>query len=124
VGEADGTEEVRTCERCGKVRPAGWTCACGGEGQGRSPAGLPGWDPATTTSSRPRLRLVQRPAATGGSGGLRSEAPTREAGGHPQPSGSPPVDGGSGGLNSEAGTPAAGADLEPSGSPPADRGSD
>ena len=61
MGEADGTEEVHTCERCGKVRPAGWTCACGGEGQGRAPAELPGWDPATTSSSRPRLRLVQRP---------------------------------------------------------------
>ncbi|HEY2956632.1 MAG TPA: hypothetical protein VGM21_00260 [Actinomycetota bacterium] len=61
MGEADGTDEVYTCERCGKVRPAGWTCACGGEGQGGR-AELPGWDPATTSGSRPRLRLVQRPA--------------------------------------------------------------
>jgi UDP-N-acetylmuramate--alanine ligase len=30
----------------------------------------------------------------GGSGGLKSEAPTHAAGGHPQPSGSPPVNGG------------------------------
>jgi len=60
VNEAD---EVHTCERCGKVRPAGWTCSCGGEGQGaQAPAALPDWDPATTRSSRPRLRLVQRPA--------------------------------------------------------------
>ncbi|MFL6190097.1 MAG: MMPL family transporter, partial [Actinomycetes bacterium] len=58
----------------------------------------------------------------GGSGGLKSEAPTRAAGGHPQPSGSPPVDKGSGGLKSEAPTRAAGGQLEPSGSPPVNRG--
>jgi hypothetical protein len=62
VAEADGPEEVRTCERCGKVRPAGWTCACGGEGQAApAPAALAERDPATTRSERPRLRLVARP---------------------------------------------------------------
>jgi drug/metabolite transporter (DMT)-like permease len=38
----------------------------------------------------------------GGSGGLKSEAGTQEAGGHVEPSGSPPADQGSGGLASEA----------------------
>jgi hypothetical protein len=62
VSEAGGSDEVYTCERCGKVRPKTWTCECGGEGQGGTPrAELAGWDPATTESSRPRLRLVQRP---------------------------------------------------------------
>jgi UDP-N-acetylmuramate dehydrogenase len=56
--------------------------------------------------------------AGGGSGGLKSEAPTPVVGGHPQPSGSPPVDQGSGGLKSEAPTPVVGNQLEPSGSPP------
>ncbi len=61
-------DEVHTCERCGKVRPAGWTCTCGGEGQGApAPAALADRDPATTRSTRPRLRLVQRPAPPDGS---------------------------------------------------------
>jgi hypothetical protein len=125
VSEADGTGEVHTCERCGKVRPAGWTCACGGEGRGGQAPAPPGWDPATTSSSRPRLRLMQRPAPTaGGSGGLKSEAPTQVAGGHPQPSGSPPANRGSGGLDSEAPTQVAGGHPQPSGSPPVDQGSD
>jgi signal peptidase II len=55
--------------------------------------------------------------------GLKSEAPTHAAGGHPQPSGSPPVNRGSGGLKSEAPTPVVGDRLEPSGSPPVNRGS-
>jgi hypothetical protein len=59
VSEAD---DVYTCERCGKVRPRSWTCDCGGEGKGgEAGTELAGWDPATTQSSRPRLRLVQRP---------------------------------------------------------------
>ncbi|HEX6677805.1 MAG TPA: class I tRNA ligase family protein, partial [Actinomycetes bacterium] len=57
----------------------------------------------------------------GGSGGLRSEAGTQAAGGHAQPSGSPPVDKGSGGLESEAATQAAGGHAQPSGSPPVDQ---
>jgi ATP-binding cassette subfamily B protein len=61
--------------------------------------------------------------ADGGSGGLKSEAPTQEVGGLLEPSGSPPVDKGSGGLNSEAPTQAVGDRLEPSGSPPVDKGS-
>ena len=37
-------------------------------------------------------RLALRPLlTTGGSGGLKSEAPTHAAGGHLEPSGSPPV---------------------------------
>jgi signal peptidase II len=56
-------------------------------------------------------------------GGLKSEAPTHVAGGHPQPSGSPPVNRGSGGLKSEAGATVAGGHPEPSGSPPVNRGS-
>jgi hypothetical protein len=68
VAEADGSEEVHTCERCGKVRPAGWTCACGGEGQAAPvPPALAERDPATTRSTRPRLRLVQRPEPPDGS---------------------------------------------------------
>jgi perosamine synthetase len=42
------------------------------------------------------------------------------AGGHLEPSGSPPADQASGGRKSEAATQAAGGHLEPSGSPPAD----
>ena len=62
MAEADGSEEVRTCERCGKVRPAGWTCACGGEGQAApGQTALAERDPATTRSTRPRLRLVAPP---------------------------------------------------------------
>jgi len=68
VAEADGSDEVHTCERCGKVRPAGWTCACGGEGQAPPvPAPLAERDPTTTMSPRPRLRLVQRPEPPAGS---------------------------------------------------------
>jgi hypothetical protein len=59
--------------------------------------------------------------ANRGSGGLKSEAPTRAAGAQLEPSGSPPVDKGSGGLKSEAPTRAAGAQLEPSGSPPVNK---
>jgi mannose-6-phosphate isomerase len=58
----------------------------------------------------------------GGSGGLKSEAGTEVAGGHLEPSGSPPVDQGSGGLKSEAGTQAEGGHAGPSGSPPVDQG--
>jgi hypothetical protein len=63
VSKADDSDEVYTCERCGKVRPRTWTCDCGGEGEGgQARAELAGWDPVTTRSDRPRLRLVQRPA--------------------------------------------------------------
>jgi alpha-mannosidase len=53
-----------------------------------------------------------------GSGGLGSEAGAQVAGGHAEPSGSPPVNRGSGGLGSEAGAPVAGGHAGPSGSPP------
>jgi glycosyltransferase involved in cell wall biosynthesis len=68
-------------------------------------------------------KLVEQMQRGGGSGGLKSEAPTQAAGGHPQPSGSPPVDQGSGGLKSEAPTQAAGGHAQPSGSPPVNQGS-
>ena len=51
-----------------------------------------------------------------------SEAGTQLAGGHLEPSGSPPVNKGSGGLKSEAGTTVAGGHPEPSGSPPVNKG--
>src|SRR5919197_5968924 len=41
----------------------------------------------------------------GGSGGLKNEAGTGEAGGHLEPSGSPPADQGSGGLEERSGSP-------------------
>jgi leucyl-tRNA synthetase len=70
-------------------------------------------------------RLITEPhvpgAAGGGSGGLKSEAPTHAAGDRLEPSGSPPVNQASGGLKSEAPTHAAGERLEPSGSPPVNR---
>ena len=69
--------------------------------------------------SRPERGADPQPA--GGSGGLKSEAPTPVAGGHPEPSGSPPVNKASGGLESEARTPVAGGHPEPSGSPPVNR---
>jgi hypothetical protein len=62
------------------------------------------------------------PLQVGGSGGLKSEARTQEAGGQLEPSGSPPVNKGSGGLKSEAPTHAAGGHPQPSGSPPVDQG--
>jgi primosomal protein N' (replication factor Y) (superfamily II helicase) len=67
----------------------------------------------------PRVAAVE---AAGGSGGLKSEAPTQVAGGHPQPSGSPPVNKGSGGLKSGAATSAVGGHLQPSGRPPVNPG--
>jgi hypothetical protein len=61
VSKGDDSDEVYTCERCGKVRPRTWTCDCGGEGKGgQAGTELAGRDPATTRSSRPRLRLVPR----------------------------------------------------------------
>jgi hypothetical protein len=61
-GRVSDADDVYTCERCGKVRPRDWTCECGGEGRGdKAGTELAGWDPAATQTSRPRLRLVQRP---------------------------------------------------------------
>lgn len=53
-------EETWTCERCGAVRPANWTCECGGNGGGRRIV-PEGWTPELTRTSRPRLDLVARP---------------------------------------------------------------
>jgi hypothetical protein len=61
VAETTDEQGAFTCERCGAVRPAGWTCGCGGKGQGQEPPRLEGFDPETTRSPRPRLKLVQRP---------------------------------------------------------------
>lgn len=55
--DADG---LYTCERCGKRKPVGSTCACGGHGGGE-PVTPEGWDPELTRSSRPRLSIVGRP---------------------------------------------------------------
>jgi hypothetical protein len=55
--EQDGTW---TCERCGAVRPASWSCSCGGEGKGERIV-PEGWDPELTRSDRPRLGLIARP---------------------------------------------------------------
>ena len=57
TSEQEGTW---TCERCGAVRPASWTCSCGGEGKGERIA-PEGWDPELTRTSRPRLGLIARP---------------------------------------------------------------
>jgi hypothetical protein len=66
TGKGDGVAETTeqegtwTCERCGAVRPADWTCSCGGEGKGERVV-PEGWDPELTRTSRPRLGLVARP---------------------------------------------------------------
>jgi hypothetical protein len=58
--ERDEQDGTWTCERCGAVRPANWTCDCGGEGRGQRI--IPeGWDPDLTRTSRPRLGLIARP---------------------------------------------------------------
>jgi hypothetical protein len=60
VAETTDAEGTWTCERCGAVRPAAWTCSCGGEG--RQEQAVPeGWDPELTRSSRPRLKIVLGP---------------------------------------------------------------
>ena len=62
-GGVDTTTEQEgawTCERCGAVRPASWTCSCGGDGKGERIV-PEGWDPELTRTSRPRLGLVARP---------------------------------------------------------------
>jgi hypothetical protein len=60
VAETTDAEGTWTCERCGAVRPASWTCTCGGEGKGQRIV-PEGWDPELTRSDRPRLGLVARP---------------------------------------------------------------
>jgi hypothetical protein len=55
-----GQEGTWTCERCGAVRPASWTCNCGGNGKGERIV-PEGWDPELTRTSRPRLGLIARP---------------------------------------------------------------
>jgi 2-succinyl-5-enolpyruvyl-6-hydroxy-3-cyclohexene-1-carboxylate synthase len=57
----------------------------------------PGRAAALRLAVDPSALLAAVAAALGGSGGLKSEAPTRAAGGHLEPSGSPPVGKGSGG---------------------------
>jgi aspartate carbamoyltransferase catalytic subunit len=69
------------------------------------------------------LYLLLGGPATGGSGGLKSEAPGAAPGRQTPPSGSPPVDRGSGGLKNEARGGAPGGEARPSGSPPDDRAS-
>jgi hypothetical protein len=60
VAETTEQEGTWTCERCGAVRPADWTCSCGGDGKGERLV-PEGWDPELTRTSRPRLGLVARP---------------------------------------------------------------
>jgi hypothetical protein len=60
VEETTEQEGTWTCERCGAVRPADWTCSCGGNGKGERIV-PEGWDPDLTRTSRPRLGLVARP---------------------------------------------------------------
>ena len=49
-----------TCQRCGKVRPAAWVCACKDDGAAE-PLVPEGWDPELTRTARPRLPLTLRP---------------------------------------------------------------
>jgi hypothetical protein len=59
VTDTSEQEGTWTCERCGAVRPANWTCSCGdGKGERIVPEG---WDPELTRTSRPRLGLIARP---------------------------------------------------------------
>jgi hypothetical protein len=60
VTETTEREGSWTCERCGAVRPADWTCSCGGEGKGERIV-PEGWDPELTRTGRPRLGLIARP---------------------------------------------------------------
>jgi hypothetical protein len=64
VAETTDAEGTWTCERCGAVRPATWTCDCGGEGR-KEQAVPEGWDPELTRSGRPRLKIVLRPDRPG-----------------------------------------------------------
>jgi 5-methyltetrahydrofolate--homocysteine methyltransferase len=82
-----------------------------------------GAPPADGAAGRRRGGREARRAgrAAGGSGGLKSEAPTQAVGGRLEPSGSPPVNKASGGLKSEAPTQAVGGHPQPSGSPPVER---
>jgi hypothetical protein len=57
--------EATTCEVCGKQRPAGWSCGCGGDGGGKPGPMVPeGWDPALTRGTGPRLPLAGRQGGT------------------------------------------------------------
>src|SRR5512132_4456221 len=60
VAETTEQEGTWTCQRCGAVRPASWTCSCGGDGKGERIV-PEGWDPELTRTSRPRLGLIARP---------------------------------------------------------------
>ena len=60
VEQTTEQEETWTCERCGAVRPASWTCECGGNGGGKRIV-PEGWDPELTRTGRPRLGLIARP---------------------------------------------------------------
>jgi hypothetical protein len=60
VAETTEQEGTWTCERCGAVRPANWTCSCGGDGKGDRIV-PEGWNPELTRTSRPRLGLIARP---------------------------------------------------------------
>ena len=61
MAETTEQEGTWTCERCGAVRPASWTCSCGGD-DGKGDRIVPeGWDPELTRTSRPRLGLIARP---------------------------------------------------------------
>jgi hypothetical protein len=60
VAETTEQEGTWTCERCGAVRPASWTCSCGGDGKAERMV-PEGWDPELTRTSRPRLGLIARP---------------------------------------------------------------
>jgi ADP-dependent NAD(P)H-hydrate dehydratase / NAD(P)H-hydrate epimerase len=121
--EADGGITPDAVDACARWLDEASALALG-PGLGRSTA--------TGDAVRALLTRYQGPAVVdadglfalghgGGSGGLKSEAPTQEVRNQLEPSGSPPVDKGSGGLKSEAPTPAVGGRLEPSGSPPVNR---
>jgi hypothetical protein len=60
VVETTEQEGTWTCERCGAVRPASWTCSCGGDDKGERIV-PEGWDPELTRTGRPRLGLIARP---------------------------------------------------------------
>ena len=60
MAETTEQEGTWTCQRCGAVRPASWTCECGGNGGGKRIV-PEGWNPELTRTSHPRLGLVARP---------------------------------------------------------------
>lgn len=60
MAQTEDADGFYTCERCGKRKAVGSSCASCGEGAVQ-PLVPEGWDPELTRSERPRLSIVGRP---------------------------------------------------------------